>query len=213
MASELVNVSDLGMKEEELFSRCDSNIDSEKITAPRYSYWHSVFRVFFKKKINIVVLAILAFIIIFSYIYPIFSGYDAYANLLDSTAKHLSPAKAIDKWGFSLHTILGTGGAGQSTFDARCGDFPLPCICLRTYQHDCRRHRRRTLGLLQKSRCRHDGYLQHCRQCSVHFADFRSCYVVHRELLVHGFRNDDHRLDRYRVLHQNAGCHHPRPRI
>lgn len=96
MASELVNVSDLGMKEEELFSRCDSNIDSEKITAPRYSYWHSVFRVFFKKKINIVVLAILAFIIIFSYIYPIFSGYDAYANLLDSTAKHLSPAKAID---------------------------------------------------------------------------------------------------------------------
>ena len=56
MASELVNVSDLGMKEEELFSRCDSNIDSEKITAPRYSYWHSVFRVFFKKKINIVVL-------------------------------------------------------------------------------------------------------------------------------------------------------------
>lgn len=118
MASELVNVSDLGMKEEELFSRCDSNIDSEKITAPRYSYWHSVFRVFFKKKINIVVLAILAFIIIFSYIYPIFSGYDAYANLLDSTAKHLSPAKAIDKWGFSLHTILGTGGAGQSTFDA-----------------------------------------------------------------------------------------------
>ena len=32
MASELVNVSDLGMKEEELFSRCDSNIDSEKIT-------------------------------------------------------------------------------------------------------------------------------------------------------------------------------------
>ena len=74
MASELVNVSDLGMKEEELFTHCDSNIDSEKITAPRYSYWHSVFRVFFKKKINIVVLAILAFIIIFSYIYPIFSG-------------------------------------------------------------------------------------------------------------------------------------------
>ena len=32
MVSELVNVSDLGMKEEELFSRCDSNIDSEKIT-------------------------------------------------------------------------------------------------------------------------------------------------------------------------------------
>lgn len=216
MASELVNVSDLGMKEEELFSRCDSNIDSEKITAPRYSYWHSVFRVFFKKKINIVVLAILAFIIIFSYIYPIFSGYDAYANLLDSTAKHLSPAKAIDKWGFSLHTILGTGGAGQSTFDAIWHgaeiSLSLAFVCALINMTIGV-----TVGALWGFSKKVDAVMMVIYNIvgnvPVHFADFRSCYVVHRELLVHGFRNDDHRLDKYRVLHQNAGCHHPRPRI
>ena len=42
-----------GLSKEELFARVDhSSLESEKITAPRYSYWHSVFRVFFKKKIN-----------------------------------------------------------------------------------------------------------------------------------------------------------------
>ena len=42
-----------GMPEEELFAPVDhSDLESEKITAPRYSYWHSVFRVFFKKKIK-----------------------------------------------------------------------------------------------------------------------------------------------------------------
>ena len=58
----------LGMTEEELFTRVDhSDLDSEKIAAPKYSYWQSVFRVFFKKKINIVILLILAFVIAFAY--------------------------------------------------------------------------------------------------------------------------------------------------
>ena len=58
-----------GMTDEELFSRVDHNsLDSEKITAPRYSYWRSVFRVFFRKKINIVILSLLAFVILFAYI-------------------------------------------------------------------------------------------------------------------------------------------------
>ena len=42
------------MTEKELFSFHDhSELESEKITAPRYSYWQSVFRVFFRKKLNI----------------------------------------------------------------------------------------------------------------------------------------------------------------
>ena len=119
MNNENVKIDDLGMSEEELFSRFDNSaLDSEKITAPRYSYWHSVFRVFFKKKINIVILVILALVIGFSYIYPMVSGYDRFANLMDATSKHLSPSAAIEKYGFSIHTILGTGDAGQSTFDA-----------------------------------------------------------------------------------------------
>ena len=61
------NFTGCGYTEEELFSRVDHNdLESEKITAPRYSYWHSVFRVFFRKKINIVILAILAFVILFA---------------------------------------------------------------------------------------------------------------------------------------------------
>ena len=58
-----------GMPEEELFAPVDhSDLESEKITAPRYSYWHSVFRVFFKKKINIIILSILALLIAVTYI-------------------------------------------------------------------------------------------------------------------------------------------------
>ncbi len=118
-STNLVNIDELNMPEEELFDWFDtSTLDSEKITAPRYSYWHSVFRVFFRKKINIVILALLGVIILFTYIYPMFAGYDRFANLLDAEAKHLSPKAAIEKFGFSIHWILGAGASGQSTFDA-----------------------------------------------------------------------------------------------
>ncbi len=114
-----VDLSALDIPKEELFARIDHNdLESEKITAPRYSYWHSVFRVFFKKKINIVILTVLALLIAFTYIYPTFAEYDKFGNLLDSTAKHLSPSAAISKFGLSIHWILGTGAAGNSTFDA-----------------------------------------------------------------------------------------------
>lgn len=113
------DLSQFGLSEEELFSRVDHNeLESEKIMAPRYSYWNSVFRVFFRKKINIVLLLILAIILIFAYIYPVVVEYDKFGNLLDATAKHLSPAAAINKYGLNIHWILGTGDSGQSTFDA-----------------------------------------------------------------------------------------------
>ena len=108
-----------GMSREELFSFVDhSALESEKITAPRYSYWKSVFRVFFKKKSNIVVLTIFAIILCFTYIYPLFTDYNPYANLMDSTAKHLLPSQAMQRFGANIHWILGAGASGQSTFDA-----------------------------------------------------------------------------------------------
>ena len=118
-----INLDDLHMSEEDLFAPVDNSVlDSEKITAPRYSYWHSVFHVFFRKKINIVILVLLAVILCFTYIYPAVIGYDAevdpYINLLDPTTKHLSPRQAIEKFGFELRWILGAGASGQSTFDA-----------------------------------------------------------------------------------------------
>ncbi|MBR0474790.1 MAG: ABC transporter permease [Erysipelotrichaceae bacterium] len=107
------------MSNEELFSFVDhDNLESEKITAPRYSYWQSVFRVFFKKKINIVILTLLFIIIVFAYIYPMIYHYDPFANLNRPELKHLNPSKAISVMGLSIHSILGTGAAGQSTFDA-----------------------------------------------------------------------------------------------
>lgn len=113
------DLSKFGISEEELFSRVEfDGSDSEKIAAPKYSYWQSVFRVFFKKKINIVILALLLVIIAFAYIYPALVEYDKFANLLQGDTKHLSPMKAMEKLGYNIHWILGSGAAGNSTFDA-----------------------------------------------------------------------------------------------
>ena len=109
----------LGMTEEELFSIVDhSAVESEKIAAPKYSYWQSVFRVFFRNKFNIVILVLLAVVIAFSYIYPAFVEYDKFGNLMDSAAKHLRPGQAMERFGYNIHWILGAGAAGNSTFDA-----------------------------------------------------------------------------------------------
>ena len=93
-------------------------MESEHIAAPRYSYWKSVFRVFFRKKVNIIALCLLLFVILFAYIYPSVTSYDPYANLLDPNAKHLGPAQALDYFGHELKWILGSGASGESTFDA-----------------------------------------------------------------------------------------------
>lgn len=123
MSENKYDLSQLNMTDDELFSRIDhDDLESEKITAPRYSYWRSVFRVFFRKKINIIVLSILAVLLIFTYVYPVVIGYDPavdpYINLMDSAAKHLSPKAAMEKFGYNIHWIFGTGASGQSTFDA-----------------------------------------------------------------------------------------------
>ena len=118
-----INLDEFNMSEAELFAPVSHDeFESERITAPRYSYWKSVFRVFFKKKINTVVLIILAVLVLFSYVYPVIINYDVnvdpYINLMDSTAKHLKPAAAMAKFGKDIKWILGSGGAGESTFDA-----------------------------------------------------------------------------------------------
>lgn len=119
MKKNVTDLSSLGLSEEELFSHMDSSsAEAERITAPRYSYWRSVFRVFFKKKLNIVILVLLVIIILFAYVYPAVTHFDPYKNLLDPASKHLSPAAAIAKYGFSLEYCLGTSGSGKSTFDA-----------------------------------------------------------------------------------------------
>ncbi len=105
--------------DEELFAPVThSDAESEKIAAPRYSYWKSVFRVFFRKKINIIALGLLLFVILFAYIYPSVTDYDPFANLLDPNSKHLGPSQALSYFGPELRWILGSGASGESTFDA-----------------------------------------------------------------------------------------------
>ncbi len=117
-----LEVDALNLSNEELFAHQDNNeLESEKITAPRYSYWRSVFRVFFKRKINIFFLGMLGLIIVIAYIYPLIIGYDSkvdpYVNVLDHSKWNLMPSEAISRFGFSLHWLFGTGTNGQATFD------------------------------------------------------------------------------------------------
>ena len=111
------------MTNEELFAPIDKDeLASEKITAPRYSYWKSVFRVFFRKKINIIVLTLLAIMIAFAYIYPVVIGYDdqvdPFLHLSEPGGQHMNPTQAIEHYGFELKWIFGSGATGASTFDA-----------------------------------------------------------------------------------------------
>ena len=120
---EMKKLDHLGLPEEMLFSHVEADgFSSEHLSAPRYSYWQSVFRVFFRKKINILSLSLLALMLMFVYLYPVVIGYnpevDPYVNLLDPTAKHLSPSEAIARFGFQLKWLFGTGASGESTFDA-----------------------------------------------------------------------------------------------
>ena len=123
MEEKLIDLSELDLSDDELFARVDNDeLESERITAPRYSYWQSVFRVFFKNKLNIIILSVLGLLVLFTYVYPVITNYDPeydpFVNLLDPSAKHLRPGAAIEKFGFKLKWLLGAGASGESTFDA-----------------------------------------------------------------------------------------------
>jgi oligopeptide transport system permease protein len=123
MDEKLIDMSEFNMSEQELFAPVDRDeLASERITAPRYSYWRSVFRVFFRKKINTVVLVILAVLLLFTYIYPMAIQYDAeydpYINVNVAGGQHLSASEAMAKYGSDLKWILGAGKSGESTFNA-----------------------------------------------------------------------------------------------
>lgn len=108
------------MEDKNLFQFINNDaINSEKIIAPRYSYWKSVFRVFFRKKINIVILAVLAIILFVSFVMPNFWIYDPMENVVYPASYNLSPSAAMQYWNngnFSLKWIFGSGNLGQSIF-------------------------------------------------------------------------------------------------
>ena len=112
--SELKNMTSEERKA--LFTFVDNDsISSEKIVAPRYSYWRSVFRVFFRKKINIVCLVLLSLILLISFIMPYFWPYNLMENVSRASSYNLSPKAAQAYFGgFSIKWLLGTGSYGNS---------------------------------------------------------------------------------------------------
>ena len=107
--------------EDELFRPISQDmIQSEKIIAPRYSYWKSVFRVFFRKKLNIILIAFFILIFLIAFIVPIFAPYDYTENVTLASSQNLNPSKALkffaDKpeLGPKIKWILGTGPFGNS---------------------------------------------------------------------------------------------------
>ena len=101
-----------------LFEFADfDELKSEHIAAPRYSYWASVFRVFFRKKINIVLIVLFILLIAASFIIPIFAPYNSYENVTTAATYNLSPKAAMKYFGgFSFKYLFGTGGQGNSIF-------------------------------------------------------------------------------------------------
>lgn len=98
--------------EKDLFSFAEfDEYESEHIAAPRYSYWKSVWRTFFKDKFTVAVAILLIFIISFAMIQPIFSGYDPMIapNINNSSMKFQAPS--AEYW-------FGTDNIGNSVFDA-----------------------------------------------------------------------------------------------
>ena len=84
------------VNEDELFTFVSNDdLESEKIIAPRYSYWKSVFRVFFRKKTNWFVLGLLALLLLSCFLVPVFCKYDPYENVTNAYMYNKSPVAPI----------------------------------------------------------------------------------------------------------------------
>ncbi len=86
-------------------------MESEHIAAPRYSYWKSVFRTFFKNKFTVAIAILLLFVLCFALIQPMVSGYSPVVapNINNAEMKFLKPSK---------EHIFGTDHVGNEVFDA-----------------------------------------------------------------------------------------------
>ncbi len=86
-------------------------MESEHIAAPRYSYWKSVFRTFFRNKFTVAVAVLLLFILCFALIQPMRSGYSPIVtpNINTPEMKFLKPSR---------DHIFGTDHVGNEVFDA-----------------------------------------------------------------------------------------------
>ena len=85
-------------------------MESEHIAAPRYSYWKSVWRTFFKSKFTVSVALLLVVLISFAVFQPMISGYDPLIapNINDADMRFIKPCR---------EHIFGTDNVGNEVFD------------------------------------------------------------------------------------------------
>lgn len=90
------------------FIKVDDSI-SERIAAPEYSYWRSVFKRFFSSKIAIVMLIIMGFVLVMSIVHPLISNYDNLdiKHINDKSMHYLRP---------SMQYWFGTDDVGRDVF-------------------------------------------------------------------------------------------------
>lgn len=103
----------MSVKNDELFKLAEfDESSSEHISAPRYSYWKSVWRTFYKDKVAVGVSILLIVVVIFALVQPMFSGYSPMItpNILDGSMKFLKP--------FEKGYLFGTDDVGNSVFDS-----------------------------------------------------------------------------------------------
>lgn len=84
---------------------------TEKIDTPKYSYWGSVAKQFFSKKMTVAMLILVVIILLMSFIQPLFSGY----NLMD--VSKVNDFGARYNWPNATYWF-GTDADGKSLFDA-----------------------------------------------------------------------------------------------
>lgn len=85
--------------------------ESEKISAPVYSYWKSVFRRFLSSKVAIFMLILASFVVLMSIFQPMISGYNnSYVPYVNDFSKHFIRPNAT-YW-------FGTDNFGRNLFDA-----------------------------------------------------------------------------------------------
>jgi oligopeptide transport system permease protein len=86
-------------------------LESEHIAAPRYSYWKSVWRTFFRSKFTVAVSILMIALVAFALIQPLHSGYSPTIapNINNPDLKFLKPSAAHP---------FGTDNIGNEVFDA-----------------------------------------------------------------------------------------------
>ena len=103
---------DMENKTDDLFEfAAFDKLESEHIAAPRYSYWKSVWRTFFRSKFTVAVSILMIALVAFALIQPLYSGYSPTVapNINNADLKFLKP---------SAEHPFGTDNIGNEVFDA-----------------------------------------------------------------------------------------------